>query len=37
MKKDLIEGKLYQITDRFRDKKIASVNLYSILQNTSIL
>ena len=37
MKKDLIEGKLYQITGRFSDKKIASVNLYSILQNTSIL
>ena len=37
MKKDLIEGKLYQITDRFSDKEIASVNLYSILQNTSIL
>ena len=30
MEKDLIEVKLYQIIDRFNNKKIASVKFYSI-------
>lgn len=33
MDKDLIKYKLYQLTDQFTEKKITSINLYSIPLN----
>ena len=33
MEKQLIEDKLYQIIDQFRERKITSIKFYSILLN----